>query len=138
MPFTYLCPKCRSNLNPNVRVVLVARFDGRKGVVLMSAQLGDFKFIADKGFYSGVKKGEKLEFFCPVCAESLTSPAQDHFTELLLVNRKKPDQEPCILRFSRISDEHATFVYDGDSVKEFGEDAGLFHRQMVVEGEWTW
>ena len=138
MPFTYLCPKCRANLNPNVRVVLVAQFEDRKGVVLMSAQLGDFKFIADKGFYSGVKKGDALEFFCPVCSESLTSSTQEHFTELLLVNRKKPDQEPHTLRFSRISDEHATFVYDGESVQEFGEDASLFHRQIVVEGEWTW
>jgi hypothetical protein len=43
-----------------------------------------------------------------------------------------------VLRFSRISDEHATFLYDGDSVKEFGDEAGLFHDEMMIEGSWGW
>jgi hypothetical protein len=29
-------------------------------------------------------------------------------------------------------------LYDGDSVKEFGEEAELFHDEMSLEGDWGW
>ena len=138
MPLTYHCPKCRAVLNPNVRVVLVVRFEDRKGLALMSSKLGDYKFHCDKGFYEGVRKGDMLEFLCPVCSESLTSPTMDGFTELLLTNGDRPGMEPRLLRFSRVSDQHATFLYDGDTVKEFGEDAEIIHRRMSIEGDWSW
>ncbi len=138
MPLKYLCPKCRAVLNPNVRVVLVARFRERKGIVLLSPKLGNYKFHCDKGFYEGVRKGDMLEFLCPVCTESLTSPKLAHFTELLLANGERPGAQPLLLRFSRVSDEHATFLYDGETVKEFGEDAEILHRQLEIDGHWGW
>jgi hypothetical protein len=138
MPYSYLCPRCKANLSPNIRVVLIARYNNHTGLVLMSPKPGDFRFICDKGFYNGVKRGDTLEFFCPVCTKSLNSPHADHFTELLIIDRRRLDQEPWIIRFSRVSEEHATFVYDGETVKAFGEDAKLFQTQMVIEGDWSW
>jgi len=138
MPLTYLCPKCRAVLNPNVRVVLVVRFNDRKGLALMSSKLGEYKFHCDKGFYEGVHKGDTLEFLCPVCSESLNSSTMDNFTELLLINGDRPGTEPRLLRFSRVSEQHATFLYDGETVKEFGEDAEIIHRRMMIDGNWSW
>ncbi len=138
MSLTYLCPKCRAILNPNVRVVLIAHFGDRKGLVLLSPKLGDFKFHCDKGFYDGVHKGDLLEFHCPVCSESLTSPTMEHFTEMLLLNGDRAGAEPKLLRFSRVSEERATFVYDGESVKEFGEDAEMLHKRMELDRDWSW
>ena len=138
MSLSYLCPKCHAVLNPNVRVVLVARFDGRKGIVLMSPNLGDYKFHCDKGFYEGVRSGDLLEFLCPVCTESLTSPTMEHFAELLVVNGDGLDGNPHLLRFSRVSEEHATFLHDGQTVREYGEDAETVHRKLSIDGEWRW
>ena len=138
MTLSYHCPKCDSLLNPNVRVVLIARYKNRQGIVLMSSKLGDYQVICDKGFCHDVAEGDIIEFLCPVCHDSLTSDSHDTFAELKIVNTAKEGHEPCLLRFSRVSDEHATFLYDGDSVKEFGEHAGGFSNQMTVEGEWGW
>jgi len=138
MPLSYHCPKCRAVLNPNVRVVLVARFDGRRGLVLLSPRLGDYKFHCDRGFYEGVHKGDKLEFLCPVCSESLTSPTMQDFAELIVTNGGSLGPEPHLLRFSRVSEEHATFVHDGDTVLEFGEDAANVHSRLTIDGNWSW
>lgn len=138
MSLTYLCPQCRAVLNPNVRVVLVAEVGDRKGLALLSPRLGDYKLHCDKGFLDGVHKGDLLEFRCPVCSESLTSSTMEHFTEMLMVNGDRAGAEPRLVRFSRVSEEHATFVYDGESVKEFGEDAKRLHQRMVLDKGWEW
>lgn len=138
MPHIYSCPHCHAVLNPNVRVVLVAEFGGQRGLVLMSSKLGDYELICDKGFCSQVKPGDTVDFHCPVCNESLTSKTMDHFTELEMVDPRKTHQHPATIRFSRICNERATFVYDGDSVNEFGEAARLYHDKMMIEGDWGW
>ena len=138
MPYRYHCPKCHALLNPNVRVVLVAHHGNDRGIVLMSSQLGDFQVIADKGFCSGIAPGEAVEFHCPVCAKSLTSALYPGFAELAVRSVERPDDKPCLLRFSRVSDEHATFLYDGDTVREFGEAAVRFRANLDVEGNWSW
>lgn len=138
MSLSYHCPKCDALLNPNVRVVLIARFGDKQGIVLMSSQLGDYQVICDMGLCHGVPPGSSVDFCCPVCHGSLTSEAHDHFAELKIVNTKKEEHAPCLLRFSRVSEEHATFLYDGDSVKEFGEHSGWFRDEMTIEGDWGW
>ncbi len=138
MSLSYHCPKCESLLNPNVRVVLIAHYGDKQGIVLMSSQLGDYQVICDKGFCHEAAKGDTVEFRCPVCHDSLTSNSHENFAELKIVNTDKAEHEPCLLRFSRVSEEHATFLYDGDSVKEFGEEAGLFRNEMKIEGDWGW
>ncbi len=138
MSLSYYCPKCDALLNPNVRVVLIARHSEKQGIVLMSSQIGDYQVICDKGFCHDVAKGDTIEFRCPVCHESLTSEAHPNFAELRIVNDDRKGHEPCLLRFSRVSEEHATFLYDGDSVKAFGEEAGVFRREMEIEGDWGW
>jgi hypothetical protein len=137
MSLFYHCPKCRATLNPNIRVVLVARFEERKGIVLLSPKLGDYDFHCDKGFREAWDKGDMLEFLCPVCTESLTSPTVDHFAELVQTDSERPDRE-FLLRFSRVCEERATFLFDGETVKEFGEDAENLHRHLKIDGRWGW
>jgi len=138
MPLSYHCPKCDALLNPNVRVVLIARHSKRSGIVLMSSKLGEYQVICDKGFCHDVDKGDTIDFCCPVCTESLTSDSHENFAELKIVNSERADHEPCLLRFSRISEEQATFLYDGDTVKAFGAESGAFRDEMKIEGDWGW
>jgi hypothetical protein len=138
MSFSYLCPQCDSLLNPNVRVVLIAHYREKKGIVLMNSQPGNYQVICDKGFCQKVSKGDAVEFLCPVCHGSLTSASHPNFAELKVVNNERDKHERCLLLFSRISEEHATFLYDGKSVKAFGEEAGVFRDQLTIEGDWGW
>lgn len=139
MDLAYHCPRCDARLNPNVRVVLVARRGAQTGLALMSSQLGDFQVICDRGFGAETAAGEVVEFLCPVCHGSLTSAAHEHFAELKVTSTGTTNGiSTGLLRFSRKCDEHATFLFDGTTVREFGEEAGHFRREMTIEGEWGW
>ncbi len=118
MKKSYLCPHCRAVLNPNVKIVLAVDAGGERGLVLLSAKPGDYRFIADPRL--GLREGTFCEFFCPVCSASLTSPADDHFAELLL---DRGEGEPGRVEFSRVFGEHATFIVDGRDVTAYGENA---------------
>ena len=122
MPLTYCCPKCDSTLNPNVRVVLIAHYGDRKGLVLMSSQLGNYQVICDKGICHDVSKGDIINFACPVCHGSLTSKTHEKFAEVRIVSNENAGHKRCLLRFSRVSEEHATFLYDGDLTRHVGMD----------------
>ena len=60
MPHRYHCPKCHALLNPNVRVVMIAHYNGMRGIVLMSSQLGDYQVICDMGLCRAIGQGELL------------------------------------------------------------------------------
>ncbi|MCP4572764.1 MAG: hypothetical protein GY838_10470 [bacterium] len=138
MSISYHCPKCDALLNPNVRVVLIAHHANRRCIVLMSSKLGEYQVICDKGFDLEVKKGDAVDFLCPVCAQSLTSEKHETFTELKVVDPQHRDRPAGLVRFSRVCDEHATFLYHNDGVKAFGEEAGLFRDNLAIEGDWGW
>jgi predicted RNA-binding Zn-ribbon protein involved in translation (DUF1610 family) len=138
MPHRYHCPKCHALLNPNVRVVLIAHHDGMRGIVLMSSQLGDYQVICDMGLCRAIGRGEVVDFHCPVCGESLTSTLYPNFSELVVMSAEHPERGPNLLRFSRVCGEHATFLYDGATVKEYGEEAARFHGHIEIEGDWSW
>lgn len=138
MSLSYYCPKCDALLNPNVRVILIAHYGEKRGLLLMNSQPGNYQVICDRGFCLKVAKGEAVDFYCPVCHASLASKSNPNFAELKVVNTEKDQHEPCLLLFSRISEEHATFLYDGKSVKKFGKEADLFSDKLAIEGDWGW
>lgn len=119
----FTCPHCDAVLNPNVKIVLVATYRKRRGIVLLSPQPGNYKFICDESVESRLKPGAKVRFSCPVCAGDLTSPAHDRFAEL---HMGAAGQEPVKIEFSRIFGTHATFVIDGEEVTTYGEDVETF------------
>jgi hypothetical protein len=121
----YVCPHCRAVLNPNVKIILVIQHRGRRGLILLSPQPGNFKFVLDPGVEATLQPGAKVKFGCPACAADLTSPTNRHFAQLNLV---VPGQEPRRVEFSRLHGTHATFIVSGDRVKAYGEDADDYRR----------
>jgi hypothetical protein len=119
----FLCPHCESVLNPNVKITLAARYGRRRGMMLLSPQPGDYKFLADSSFAEALEPGAEVTFYCPVCSEDLTSPTSDRLVGLLLAS---PGQRRRRVEFSRTHGVHATFIVDEDSVTGYGEDAEEF------------
>lgn len=119
MKRTFACPHCKAVLNPSVKILLAVKYKSKRGMILLSPQPGNFKYICDSSVSAIIKPGASLTFFCPVCATDLTSPANKKFVELTLVD---PNQKLRKVEFSRILGTHATFVIDGDDITPYGED----------------
>lgn len=119
----FVCPHCQAVLNPNVKILLVASYGKKRGLVLLSPQPGNYKFIADRSFQEALRPGANLALFCPVCTADLTSKASKKLVELHLI---KPGGEKVDVQFSRAYGVHATFLVDGETVTAYGSDAGDF------------
>jgi hypothetical protein len=126
MKTVYLCPHCHANLNPNVKIVLVASHRRRKGLILLSPQPGNYKYIWDEHLAEVVNPGVKVTFSCPVCHADLTSPSHRDFAELFI---DSPDRKPRRVLFSRQHGTHATFIDKGDVMVAYGEDVDDFERK---------
>lgn len=120
MKSVYGCPHCNTVLNPSVKVLLVVKYSQKKGMILLSPQPGNFKFICDKSVAEKIKPGAMVSFFCPVCGGDLTSPLNKKFAELVLLD---PNGNQRKVEFSRVYGTHATFIVDGSEVTAFGDDA---------------
>jgi hypothetical protein len=138
MELVYKCPKCDAVLNPNQRVILVARRGTKQGLMLLSPRLGDYEFLCEEKLNGIIQDGDQVDFLCPACHESLASPSVEGFTEIRTLDKARPDRKPMIVRFSCVCNEHATFVYDEDSVKKYGKDAEQHVASMRIDGVWGW
>lgn len=125
MKNVYMCPHCHANLNPSVKIVLVASHRRRKGLILLSPKPGNFQFVWDEHLAEVIGPGAKVTFSCPVCAADLTSAANRDFSELYLdTDTKKPRR----ILFSRQHGTHATFIDKGDVTAAYGENVEAYDR----------
>ena len=123
MKNVYSCPHCRSVLNPNIKILLAARYGRKRGMMLLSPQPGNFWFICDFELRSALKPGAMVSLSCPVCAEDLTSSTSKNLAELRLMAHGKTYKR---VEFSRRYGEQATFIVDGDNVVTYGDDVELY------------
>jgi hypothetical protein len=135
MKWKFACPGCRAVLNPNRRVVFRIEFGGERGLMLLSAELGDYLSICDQDFSAPIEKGNLVKFSCPVCDLELSAPDNPRFAEILQL---RPDQAPRRVRFSQVYGEHATFSVDGDQIESYGEHAALFDNLNFSETDRWW
>jgi hypothetical protein len=112
-------------LNPSVKILLTVRYNKKQGMILLSPQPGNYKYICDPTVEGSIKPGAALNFFCPVCGENLESPSNKKFVELFLLDSGGRERK---VEFSRLFGTHATFIVDGDEVTPFGDDVEDFGR----------
>ena len=122
----YACPHCNVNLKPGVKIVLVAEYRGRKGMILMSPLPGNYRFICDRALAETMKPGAMVAFSCPVCGADLTAPDNKGFVELRLINAGR---EPRRVQFSRRYGTRATFVITDEEIVAYGDDSEDFSRK---------
>ena len=120
MKNVFTCPHCQTVLNPSIKILLVISYKKFKGMILLSPQPGNYKFICDKSVETHLKPGAKIKFSCPVCTKDLTSRSNSQMAELMLTS---PNREPRRVEFSRVYGKHATFIFDGEEIAHFGDDA---------------
>ena len=118
MDKTYLCPFCGAILNPGEKVILTVTKEEKRAMVLLSPVLGDYCAEIPRNFHP--KKGEQIQFLCPVCQHDLTSPNNSDFAEISFRINNRSGK----IAFSKIFGKQVTLRLDkDDEVSAYGKDA---------------
>ncbi len=117
----FFCPACMAHLNPGTKIVMRISKGRKKGLILLSPQVGNYTSILPEGF--GISRGEKVHFECPVCGADLTSGVDRRLSEVLL---KRGEGDFLRVNFSNTYGEEATFVITDDEVRAYGSHAGQY------------
>jgi hypothetical protein len=119
----FLCPKCRAQLVPNKKIVLLAKPSGRpSGLLLLSPKLGEYS--ADTHTAFKLKDGEKVDIFCPVCHADLGDYMDNqNLARIIMVDDNGKEYD---IVFSEIIGQHSTYKIHGEEIESFGEDAELY------------
>jgi hypothetical protein len=116
MKRVYFCPQCRAILNPNVKVILAAYRQDKRGLVLLSPQPGNYQAIITEDL--PLRQGDLVEFHCPVCSHLLTA---SHDENLAGMDFRFSTGLEGKVYFSRRYGEHATYFVANDDVRSYGE-----------------
>lgn len=120
----YLCPNCRGHLRPAGKIVFsVKTRDGRTGLLLLSPELGEYNI--EKHPSLKLREGEHLEFYCPMCHDSLSS-LDEHINLAKIIMLDQEGKESEII-FSKIVGEKCTYQLMGDEILPFGPDAREYY-----------
>lgn len=135
MKTRFACPRCRSVLNPGEAIVLAVRVGDARGLIQLSPEPADYRYVCDESFGDHLQIGAEVEFSCPVCSEDLTSRHSEKLVEILIL---AADHKIYSAQFSRICGEHATFVHDGRETRSYGKDKLKFDDLTFDENDRWW
>ncbi len=119
MGVNYICPECRGYLNACDYIIFRAKTEkGEKGLILLHPELGNYTVMHHPEFK--FEEGETVEFYCPICGNSLTTKQKENFARIIMLEEE--GKEFTIL-FSRVAGEKSTYKIQGESIEIFGKDA---------------
>ena len=99
----YLCPYCKGKLKVDQKIVLSVRNESKmRGLVFLSPKLGNYERTTHPSFE--IKKGEHLDYFCPICHANLAAIEYDE--NLAKVFMTDESQKVYEILFSEIAGEH--------------------------------
>jgi hypothetical protein len=110
MNWTYSCPHCRSVLNPDQAIILLAVRNERYCLVGFHPQPGNYEVYLPPEVE--MPAGSRWGFSCPVCRRGLTSELSDDLCALDMTSGGDPHR----VYFSRIAGEQATFVVSAEGL----------------------
>ncbi len=107
----YLCPTCKGHLKVGEYIVFTARNKkNEKGLLLLHPKIGNYNSIKHPSFE--YRKGESLDFYCPICSASLVSKFDENLVHVIMIDKDMKEYE---IYFSRIAGEKSTYRVAGDS-----------------------
>ena len=124
------CPNCLSQLNPREDLVLTAANRGKRGLVLLHPEPGNYRVALSDGL--PLAKGDVVDFSCPVCQASLVSKLDQSLVQLDYAS--KSGDERGIVVFSRVYGDHATFIVNKQSVAAYGKNAPTYTQRGLFIG----
>lgn len=118
----FLCPKCKDHIRIGDHIIFkVKNCKKQSGLLLLSPQIGNYSSVRHPTFE--IKQGEFLDFFCPLCNNSLKSDIHQNLAHIIMMDEVGNCYDTY---FSQIKGEHSTYETVGDSLRMTGEDAGRY------------
>jgi hypothetical protein len=118
----FKCPRCNGHIRIGEQIIFKVRNPSKQTtLLLLSPQIGNYSSIKHPDFE--LRKGEVIEFFCPLCDATLTSDIHKNLAYVIMIDEAGKSYD---VYFSQIAGEHCTYETDGDSVHAAGEDAGRY------------
>jgi len=118
----FICPKCKEHIRVGDHLVFkVKNSKKQSGILLLSPQIGNYTNVKHPTFK--IVQGEFLDFYCPLCSNSLKSDIHQNLAHVIMQDVKGKSFN---VNFSQIAGEHSTYETGGDSVHAAGEDAGRY------------
>lgn len=113
----YLCPMCRGHLRVGDFIIFRVRNRLReKGLLLLHPEIGNYSSIKHPDFH--VREGERIDFFCPICLQSLDGTIDDNLVRVVMIDYDNREHE---IYFSRIAGEKSTAQVSEEGVRVTGE-----------------
>lgn len=110
----YLCPYCRGHLRVGENIVFKVRNTFReKGLLLLLPEDGNYSSIIHPKFH--VEDGDRIDFFCPLCMNSLDASLNENLVHVIMVD---PDGREHEIYFSRIAGEKISYTISSKEVDE--------------------
>lgn len=118
----FLCPECNGHIRIGEHIILkVKNLKKQFGLLLLSPQIGNYSSVKHPAFE--IKHGESLDFFCPLCNNSLKSDIHPNLAHVIMNDEAGKSYD---VYFSQIAGEHSTYETKDDSVHIEGDDAGRY------------
>ena len=107
----YICPECKGHLKVGEYIIFTVRNRMEEnGLLLLHPGIGNYESIKHPSF--SFKKGEALDFYCPLCSVSLLSKFDKNLVHVIMIEKDNKEYD---IYFSRIAGEQSTYKVSGDS-----------------------
>lgn len=117
MKQSFICPRCKGYLNVGEHIILASESkNGEPGLILFNPELGNYTTLTNPEFKT--TKGEKYEFFCPLCQQKLAADIHDNLSHIIMIDEDKNEYQ---ILFSKIAGEKSTYKIVGESVEIYGD-----------------
>lgn len=101
-------------------------------MLLLSPLLGEYTITKHNSFK--LREGEHLEFYCPMCHNSLSSIDEHiNLAKILMLN---PEGKEFEIIFSKIVGEKCTYRLLGENIEPFGPDAREYYNYWGEQPEY--
>lgn len=126
----YICPECKGHLKVGEYITFtVSNQKAESGLLLLHPKIGNYDSIKHPSF--NFKKGEVLDFHCPLCQVSLESQFDKNLVHVVMVDKDKKEYD---IYFSRIAGEMSTYkVSEDSSVMATGEHSHRYTYFKIPE-----
>ncbi len=114
----YICPECKGHLKVGEYIIFAAKNQKKEsGLLLLHPKIGNYDSIKHPSFKH--RKGEAIDFYCPLCNASLVSRFDKNLVHVIMMDKDKMEYD---IYFSRIAGELSTYkVSDDSTVMSAGE-----------------
>ena len=118
----FICPFCEGHLKVGDYIIFSTRTSGKKkGLLLLHSEVGNYSSLKHPSY--AFKKGDSLEFYCPLCQASLASDIDKNLVHVLMIDEQHEQHE---IYFSRIAGEYSTYKVSEDEVWSTGEHSSRY------------